>query len=199
MVQLTNFIKDLYESRMIRSEGDLKLEYSEVCANLFLTVLTIDFLSRTQKGLGIAKEYANRTASYINYSEFRSSATDLYNLIYFVQANPSTVEKLFNSEDSKKLREITHLPRMELNRWLMKIDSEHVKDLYFFSRLEQALHITDSSLKDIRRMLQIKSLNSSDVRTLASKILAEYRRRIPTFDLRNQIEQVLTAYRIEMN
>ena len=60
---------------------------------------------------------------------------EIQDLIYFCQADPDAVQALFGSEDSKKLRMQTQLPRMELNRWLLQVANPYSRDLYFFMRL----------------------------------------------------------------
>ena len=125
---LMPFVKELHEARLIRDRKDLKYSYTEICEHLYLVVLTLDFLSRVKEGRALVSRYARATAGFVNYPEFKISATDLYNLIYFVQADPDTVQLLFGNEDSKKLRMRTQLPIMELNRWLLKIsDTDEIE------------------------------------------------------------------------
>jgi hypothetical protein len=190
---LMPFVKELHEARLIRDRADLKYSYTEICEFLYLVILTLDFLSRLKEGRQTAENYARSTASYINYTEFRVSATDLYNFIYFVQAEPDTVQLMFGNEDSKKLRIKTQIPRMELNRWLMKVADPQSRDLYFFMRMEQALSISNSELKDIRRILAFQKPTASDLRMVSARIMNFYRQKIPTFDLRFDLEQVLSS------
>jgi hypothetical protein len=190
---LMTFVKELHEARFIRDRADLKYSYTEICEFLYLVILSLDFLSRLKEGRLIADRYARLTAGYINYTEFRISATDLYNFIYFVQADPDTVQLLFGNEDSKKLRMKTTIPRMELNRWLMKLSDPQSRDLYFFMRMEQALNISNSDLKDLRRMLAFQSPTASDLRMISAKILNAYRNKLPLLDLRPELEQILST------
>lgn len=190
---LMSFVKELHEARFIRDRADLKYSYTEICEFLYLVILTLDFLSRLKEGRNTAEKYARLTAGYINYTEFRISATDMYNFIYFVQAEPDTVQLLFGNEDSKKLRTKTIIPRMELNRWLMKVADPQSRDLYFFMRMEQALNISNSELKDIRRMLAFQNPTASDLRMISARILNFYRQKLPLFDLRPDLEQILSS------
>jgi hypothetical protein len=189
---MMKFVKELYEARLIRTKDDLKYSYSEVCEYLYLTVLTLDFLSRIKEGKDIAEKYARLTSSYINYTEFRTSATDLYNLIYFVQEDPDNVEKIFGSEDSKKLRLMTQLPRMELNRWLIKLRDPNSRELYFFVKLEQALNVKNTELKDLRRLLSVKNPSNQELTIISYRILNFFRQKMPLFDLKPDIENVLS-------
>jgi hypothetical protein len=187
------FIRELKEARLIKDKSDIKFSYSEVCEHLYLVILALAFISRLKQGEKIAKKYADQTASYINYNEFKTNATDLYNLIYFVQEKPEFIEKIFSSGDAKKLREKTHLPRMELNRWLLKIDQSESRDMYFLMRLEQALNITNSEGKDIRRMLSYKNPTSQDLSLISARLLNAFRQKTPLLDLRQDLEQILSG------
>lgn len=189
---MMDFIKELKEARMLRSESDLKLTYTSACELLYLSVLTLEFLSRTKQGRSEVEKYAKNTAVYSNYSEFRAGATDLYNLIYFVQADSARVEKIFNSEDARKLRERTHLPTMALNGWLHSLSSgDSSRGVYFLMQLEQALSINTSLYKEIRRLLSYNNPVDTDINNMASRILNAYRTYMPMFDLLQSIEQVL--------
>lgn len=185
---MMNFIKEIQEARLVRNEQDQRQSYTEVCENLYLLLLTIEFLNRISDGKQLAESYARSTAGYTLYQEFRTSATDLYNMIYFVQASPEKVEEIFDSADAKKLREKTHLPILQLNRWLLKTESE---DMYFFMRLENAMSITDTDCKEIRRLLSYKNPSETDLRSIASRILNALRFKIPLLDIRQDIENIL--------
>lgn len=186
------FVKELHEARLIRTKDDLHYSYSDVCEYLYLIVLTLDFLSRIKEGHKLAERYAQATASYINYTEFRTSGTDLYNMIYFVQETPEQVEKIFRSEDSKKLRLMTQLPRMELNRWLLKVGDLQSRSLYFFIRMEQALNIKTSEIKDLRRMLAYTNPSNQDLSIIGQRIINLFRHKMPMFDLKSELEQILS-------
>ncbi len=193
---MMEFVKSLHEARLIRTKDDLKLSFSDVCENLYLVLLCLEFLVRTKKGKKVAVNYATESSKYINYTEFRTAATDLYNLLYFVQETPANIEKIFGSEDSKKLREKTTIPRMELNRWLIKLNSEESRDTYFLMRMEQALNVTGSDNREIRRLLQYKNPTDSDVQIMASRILNAVRFKMTLLDLKPDLESVLTGGKI---
>jgi hypothetical protein len=189
---MMSFIKELKEARMLRSESDLKLTYSGACELLYLTVLTIEFLSRLKKGKAVAEKYAKTTCAYSNYTEFRSGATDLHNLIYFVQAEPRRVEQIFHSSDARKARERIHLPTMALNGWLHSINSDSSRNVYFLMQLEQALGINTALYKEIRRLLSYNNPVDTDISNMAARILNAYRTYMPQFDLLQDIDQILS-------
>jgi hypothetical protein len=189
---MMDFIKELKEARMLRSESDLKLTYTSACELLYLTVLTLEFLSRTKQGRSEAEKYAKTTCAYSNYTDFRAGGTDLHNLIYFVQAKPESVEKIFNSEDARKLREKTHLPTMALNGYLHSLASnDSSRGVYFLMQLEQALSINTGLYKEIRRLLSYNNPVDTDINNMANRILNAYRTYMPTFDLLQSMDQIL--------
>lgn len=188
-----SFIQELKEARLIRTKDDLKFSYSEVCEQLYLIILALDFLSRLKQGRDLARNYAAATARYVNYSEFKTGGTDLYNLIYFVTEKPEFIEDIFGSGDAKKLREKTHLPQMELNRWLLKINNNESRDMYFFMRLEQALNVTSSESRDIRRMLSFRNPTQQDLSMITARLLNAFRQKTPLLDLRQDLEQILSG------
>ena len=192
------FIKELHEARLIRTRDDLRYSYKEICEHTYLMIMALEFLSRLKKGRDIAKKYARSTASYINYTEFRTSATDLYNFIYFIQETPDNVRRLFQSDDAKQQRERTQLPRMELNRWLIKLADHDSSDLYFLMRLEQALNISSSDLKDIRRVLSFRNPVESDIKHLSYRILNSFRSRMPLWDLKQELETILSGEKLDI-
>lgn len=192
-VKPMQFIRELTEARLIKTRGDLRFTYNEVCEHLYLIILALDFLSRLKQGKPLAKKYASATAGYINYTEFKVNGTDLYNLIYFVTEKPELVEKIFNSSEAKKARERTQLPQMELNRWLLKIDKDESRDIYFLMRIEQALNISGSDSKDIRRMLSFKNPTQQDLHIISARLLNAFRQKTPLLDLRQDLEQVLSG------
>lgn len=188
---MMEFVKELHEARLLKTKEDLRLSFSEVCDNLYCIILALEFLSRTKQGKSLAQRYASLTSSYINYSEFRTAATDLYNLLYFVQETPEQVEKIFHSEDARRLREKTQLPRMELNRWLINIASPYSRDMYFIMRVERSLNITSNDLREIRRLLMYKNPTNTDLEIISTRLLNFVRFKMPLLDLKPELEQVL--------
>lgn len=189
---MMEFIKEITEAKLIKTQNDLNISFSAVCDNLYLLILTLEFLSRLKQGKELAEKYAKSTSSYINYTEFRTSATDLYNLLYFVQQPLDNVEKIFKSSDARRLRAISTIPRMELNRWLMNLEKNH-KDNYFLMRLEKSLNIANGDLKDIRRILHSTNPSQTDLDIVSTKILNFIRFKMPLVDIRAEIEPMLSS------
>lgn len=188
---MMQFMKELSEARMIRSSGDLKnTTYADTCENLYLTVLTLEFLNRFKKTRSIAVNYAKQTAAYSNYTEFRLSGTDLYNIIYLVDSSPENIEEKFG-KDAAALRKQIHLPTMGLNRWLLSIDGSSSRESNFLIRLEQALKVYNSDYKEIRRYLDSKTIANADIARIKTKILYYFRLKMKMSDLLPTLESVL--------
>ena len=188
-----SFIKELKEARLLYSVDDLKSSYSDTCENLYLSLLALELAAHCKETQSFAKKYASETVKWgVDYREFRSSANDLYNLIYLVQAEPSKVEKIFKSEDARKLRERTQLPVLQLNGYLTSLTIPNNRDIYFLMRVEQALSIKNSNSKEIRRLLSYKNPTDSDVKQLAYRVLNEFRNRLSQFDLLPDLERQLS-------
>lgn len=189
---LMSFVKELQEARLIRGASDIgRMNYSDACENLYLSVLTLEFLTRFKETKAAAVQYARQTAAYNNYREFRLSGTDLYNLIHFVDADPETVARAFSSKDAGKLREQTHLPTMSLNGWLLSLDGSSTRDSGFLMRLEQSLRVYNSDYKEIRRFLSSNTIAPSDISRIKTKILYYFRAKMSMSDMLPNLESVL--------
>jgi len=191
--KLMGFMKELKEARLVFKQSDLRLTYSEVCENLYLCILTLEFLSRINQTRDLAKQYAQRTTSFYNYKDFRATGTDMYNFMYFVTTDVANVRKIFNSEDAAKLRERTHLPLMALNGYLTSLTNPGNRDIYFIMRVEAALNISNGSSKEIRRLLSHHNPAQSEVQNMAYRILNDFRNRMPMFDLMPDLERKLSG------
>lgn len=188
---MMQFIRELNEARMLYNQKDIKMFYTDACENLYLCVLTLEFLSRLKQTQDLAKRYADSTTSYYNYTDFRANGTDMYNLIYFVTTDSKNVAKIFNSEDAGKLRENTHLPLMALNGYLTSMNNPNNRDIYFIMRIETALRVNNGSIKEIRRLLSHHNPAQSEVQNIAYRILNEFRTRMPSNDLMMDLESKL--------
>lgn len=188
---MMQFMKEISEARMIRNSGDLKqTTYADTCENLYLTVLTLEFLSRFKSTKGLAINYAKQTAAYTNYNEFRISGTDLYNMIYLVDSSAENIEEKFG-KDAASLRKQIHLPTMGLNRWLLSIDGSGSREAAFLIRLEQALKVYNSDYKELRRYLDSKTLSNADIARIKTKILYYFRSKMRMSDLLPSLESQL--------
>lgn len=188
-----SLMQELTEARILRSLDDIKTSYNDACENLYLTLLAVEFMAHCKETKASAKKYAAETVKWgIEYKEFRSSASDLYNMIYLVQAPSERVKVLFKSDDAAGLREKTHLPLMQLNGYLTSLTNTNNRDIYFIMKLESALGIKNTNSKEIRRLLSYHNPSDSDIKQTAYRIMNEFRNRLFNLDLMPDMERLLT-------
>lgn len=188
-----SFIKELTEARLLLNVDDLKASYSDTCENLYLVLLAIEFMAHCNQTKTVAKKYAQETVKWgTEFKEFRTSGTDLYNMIHLVQAHPSKIRAYFKNDDAAALREKTHLPLLQLNGYLTSLTNTGNRDIYFIMRLESILGIKNSNSKDIRRLLSYHNPSDSDVTQTAYRIMNEFRNRLFNLDLMPEMDRLLT-------
>lgn len=190
---MMSFVQELKEARMLLKQNDIRLTYQEACEDLYLCILAVEFLSRIKQTQDLARRYSQQTTSYYNYEDFRANGTDMYNFIYFVSTTPARVEKIFNSPDAARQRERTHLPIMALNGYLTSMTTTGNRDMYFIMRVENHLGVTNGNSKEIRRLLSYDKPTQSDVTNIASKLMNEFRSRMPILDLLPEMQQKLAG------
>jgi len=182
-----NFIKDLQESRMTRNSQDHSLlSYTDCCQRLYLSLLILEMLRIHKEYKKTAGSYARQTCSYDSYRYFRASATDLYNFIYFVDGDEKALSKLKDPEAAIDVRKKTHLPIMELNRYLTKVShgQNPVHHQQTFLRIESALNISDSEYKSIRRgIFSFSDLSTLDKKRVATRLLLAARAKLRSSDI----------------
>lgn len=188
-----SFIKELTEARLLTNVDDLRTSYNDTCENLYLALLAIEFMAHCKETKTVIKRYASETVKWgVEYKEFRTSATDLHNMIYLVQAPPSRVKMIFKSDDAAGLREKTHLPLLQLNGYLTSLTNTGNRDIYFLMKLETVLGIKNTNTKEIRRLISYHNPSDSDIRQTAYRIMNEFRNRLFNFDLMQDMEKSLT-------
>lgn len=188
-----SFMKELTEARLLTNLDDIRTSYNDTCENLYLTLLAIEFMAHCKETKSVIKKYSQETVKWgVEYKEFRTSATDLHNMICLVQAPPSKVKAIFKSDDAAGLREKTHLPLLQLNGYLTSLTNTGNRDIYFLMRLETVLGIKNSNTKEIRRLLSYHNPTDSDIKQTAYRIMNEFRNRLFNFDLMQDMEKLLT-------
>ncbi len=188
-----SFISELHEARLLMNPSDIRTSYNDTCENLYLVLLAIEFMAHCSQTKTAVKRYAQETVKWgVEYKEFRTSATDLYNMIYLVQAPPARVKEIFKSDDAAGLREKTHLPLLQLNGYLTSLTNSGNRDIYFITRLESILGVKNTNSKEIRRMISYHNPTESDIRQTAYRIMNEFRNRLFNFDLMPEMERLLT-------
>lgn len=197
-----DFIKGLYEARMLRDENNAKvLTYTDCCERLYLSLLMLEFMRYYPQTKNFVKSYASRTKKN-NYKDFRLHSTDLYNLIYFVNGDEAAIDKLKDPAAAKKVRSQTHLPLLSLNRYLSQLsnDSKPLGVAETFNKIESGLKITNSDYKSIRRVfLNLRSTSEKEKSQAATRLLLAARAKLRNSDLIDDYEKLISSKDLESN
>ena len=195
------FIRELAEARMTRSSGRTeRLSYKDVCERAYLGLLVIELLRQYPRFRDRAARYAQDTVKYSGFDNFRMSATDLYNFLYFITGDEKAMERLRDPEAAFEIRQQTTLPEMAVLRYLRKVarkrEPEQVAQL--FMRLEKILYINQPQYKSIRRTITNLSGTSKAGRESAvTKLLFAVRAKLRSSDLIEDLEKLSQARDLE--
>jgi len=196
-----DFIKEITEARMTRTESNTRrYSYRDCCERAYLILLVLEMMRKFPKYNNAAKKYARDTSKFSNYDRFRSSATDLYNFIYFIVGDDEAMEKLRDPEDAKKVRAQTTLPLMAVNRYVSKIaqGQEPTAASEMFIKLESVLRINSSNYKRIRRTVtNLDRTSSKDIKEAATKLLYAARARLRSSDIIQSLEALAAERDLE--
>lgn len=196
-----NFIKGLYEARMLRDASNAKvLSYTDCCERVYLSLLILELMRQYPKYQKFAKEYTRRTSDKDNYKIFRMHGTDLYNLIYFVIGDEDAIKKLKDSESAKKVRSKTTLPLMAVNRYLSQVanDQRPTSVSEMLIKVETALHITNSDYKSIRRFVtNLKAANDKERSQQVTRLVFAARAKLRNSDLIDDFEKLVAERNLE--
>ena len=195
-----NFLEEIYEARMTRNSTDQRqLTYTDCSERLYLSLLILEVLRKYPSFTPIANGYARNTVTNNNYKHFRIHATDLYNLIYFVNGDEDAMNKLKDPASAVAMRKRTKLPIMRLNGYLHQVSSGFSgSNSELFINIENALRINNSEYKAIRRQVaNFKSLGMLDKKKVVTKLLLATRAKLRNSDLIPHLEELAAQRDLE--
>ena len=195
-----NFLEEIYEARMTRNSTDQRLlTYTDCSERLYLSLLILEVLRKYPSFTPIANGYARNTVTNNNYKHFRIHATDLYNLIYFVNGDEDAMNKLKDPASAVAMRKRTKLPIMRLNGYLHQVASGFSgSNSELFINIENALRINNSEYKAIRRQVaNFKSLGMLDKKKVVTKLLLATRAKLRNSDLIPHLEELAAQRDLE--
>lgn len=145
-------IQDLSESSAFRTRQNLDAISQEEAQEFFYAyLLALIALAFEEYTVVWAQKFASRTVAFGNFDHFRTSGTDLYMLAHKLNsANPS---------------DITSGRLIFLLRGVARLSVDHSFIQTYLLRLERHIKVTDSRLKNIRRILPNWSTTSQSVKT----------------------------------
>lgn len=191
------FFRELAEARMTRTSSlTEKLTYKDVCENAYLCLLILELLRQYPRFAKKAQEYAKDTAKYSGFDNFRMTATDLYNFLYFVTGDKDALQRLKNPQQAQESRNKTSLPELAVMRYLRKVGSgstpEQVHQL--FIRLEKVLDIKNPNIRKVRRTVtNLATTSKIDRESAVKQLLQIARKQIKTSDLIRHVEDLAQA------
>lgn len=176
-------IHQLSESRAFRTQQQLDAVSQEGAQEFFYAyLLSLIALAFEETTVEWAQNYASRTVAFGNFDYFRSSGTDLYMLSHKI--------------NSASTSDITSSRLIFLLRGVARLSVDHSFIQAYLLRLERHINVSDSRLKNIRRILPNWSTTSQSVK---SNYLAYLRRYILSKNRMSEIipniDKVLRAKR----
>lgn len=196
-----DFIQELFEGRMIRNENNAKvLTYTDCCERTYLSMLILELLRQFPKYKIASVAYAKDTSRYTGYKAFRPSGTDLYNLIYFVDGDDAAMEKLKDPDAAKRMKDQTTFPTMAVNRYLTQVGagSTPIGVGGLLIRLETALKISNTTYKDIRRIItNFRTVDQQARQTAVTKLLFAGRAKLRNSDILPNLEELAAEKDLE--
>ena len=196
-----SFLKDLHEARMTKDNGSsATLTYTDCGERMYLTLLALETMRQFPDFQGYVKRYAKKTSGFSLYKFYRIMGTDLYNFIYFLVGDDSAQAKLKDPEAARALKRKTRLPLRDINRYIESLaqsrDPGQVNQM--FMRIEEALNVTNSDYKSIRRYLSNwRSLSRTDRRTLATRLIFAVRAKLRSSDIIEDFEKFAAVKDLE--
>lgn len=179
------FLQDLNESRMYRRLGQLDgKSIHDIAERLFEHLLALQILANTDKSY--ATRYTRDMMKQPAFDGFRSSQSDLYNLIALV-LNQETYSYLIDNDTS------VGLPEMRLRRNLIymsngKFDNNDYSQLMLM--IQRRFDKLPKMLIALRRQISNwDSLNTSDQKTIVRRLLTQMREKGMQSDLYQRLSR----------
>ena len=180
-----SFIKELTEARALRTQRGLKLGAEQVAENIFLNVLSLQAMRYDPSTAKQAAEYARKTLQYQDFSNIRSTGTDLHNWVS-VFNNPSRYEEQIGPVGRASM------PIMQFKRYLRDVaqgKSNPNFERQFLMSLERNLGIRNAQYSAVRRMFSDwNRLYGSERKQSSTRLLQALRAKSPRSDLRSPYE-----------
>lgn len=198
-----SFLKDLHEARMTRdSNNAVKLSYTDCGERAYLTLLCLELMRQHSGFVQTAKRYANKTSNKNNYNVYSMFSTDLYNFIYFLTGDNAAMEKLKDPEAAKKIRKVTTLPTMQVNRYLHQLanDAQPSQVAAMFLKLENVLKITNSDYLHIRRVVtNFKTTSATEREKWLTRLVFAARAKLRSADIIEDFEKCVASNDYEID
>lgn len=170
-------IKEFTESTQYRTISAIKqTDARVVCDHAFMDMIALWILYNEFEYAPQARKYAERTATFNRFSNFRQMGTDLYLSLHLITQKRTD---LLTTEADHTLLDRIQLDVPSIVRYL-RAASQNVLNAGLvrmtLQRLENALYIEDSNYRSIRRLAQNwPNLSTSQKRTVLTRMVFFYR------------------------
>jgi len=179
------FIKDLTEARALRTQRGLNLSAEQVAESIYLTVLSLQAMRFDPSTAAQASEYARKTLQYQDFSNIRSTATDLHNWVA-VFSNPERYANQIGPVGRASM------PLLQFKRYLRDVAQGKANpnfDKQFLMSLERNLGIRNGQYSAVRRLLSDwNRLYGTERKQGTTRLLQALRAKTPKSDLRGPYE-----------
>jgi len=186
-------INQFNESSQYRSTSALKQTNArEVCDMAFMDMIAIWILFNEYEFAPVARAYAEKTATFNRFDNYRQMGTDLYLNLHVI--TQKRTDLLGESEADAMLLDRVELDVRQVVRYLRQIGRNSLSQALarqFLQRQEQALHIQNSNYRSVRRLAQNwTELTTSQKRTVLTRMTFFYRAHAPRSEMFRYIKQL---------
>lgn len=171
-------INEFNESAQYRSKSAIKQTNArEVCDLAFMDMIALWILYNEFEFAPVARNYAEKTATFNRFDNYRQMGTDLYLSLHII--TQKRVDLLGDGAADSTLLDRVELDVRQIVRYLRQIGRNNMSKpiaRQTLQRLEQALHIQNSNYRSIRRLAQNwPELTTAQKRTVLTRMTFFYR------------------------
>lgn len=200
-VETYSFLRDLYESRMTKDNGNSKkLTYTDCGERMYLTLLVLETMRQYPDFRGYVERYCKKTAGFETYKMYRIMGTDLYNFTYFLVGKDSAQDKLKDPEAAKRLKAVTNIPTAAINRYINAVaqGKEPAQINSIFMAIETAINVTNVDYKAIRRNLaNYAKLTRAERQLVSTRLIFAVRAKLRSSDIIEDFEKFAAVKDLE--
>jgi hypothetical protein len=172
-----SLITDFTESAQYRSKQAFSQTNARVvCDSAFMDMIAIWIMYNEFETAPIARSYAEKTATYGRFTNFRQASTDLYLNLHVITERKSG---LLGSNADATLLDRVQLDVRNVVRYLRNASGNKLTQSYVrqtLQRMEHALHIENSNYRSVRRLAQSwPTLNTGQKRTVLTRMVYFYK------------------------
>lgn len=199
------FLQDICEARLFGS-GKSNLQYysaKQITELLYMQFLGMQILKYETGSLPVVQRYVRSTGNLVNFDYWRSGKNELYLMLHLIIGKYNKEQQYmlkYGKKDVDYLR-LARINKQNLVRFLRSAASGHFdegSDRRFLMELERGLRISDSYLKNIRRVAAQWEIQShSTKKTTLTRLLQLFRSKARRSELLPSLESLAVAMNME--